>query len=376
MKKYFIFAAAAIVALAACTKSEINTPAQKEISYNAVTGKNTVSKAIIDHSYYGPDDPTFGIWGLYQAASWSESHGSSAWVGSSTTSAQIAYKDVAYDHDNDENETIREWRNNNGIDYWPVTGSLVFMGYSPYTNVSEKARISVANNNVVLTVTNFASSTGNYVDDLMWSDAVEASSNTTAYSATGMDATYNGVPVVFHHALSMITVKAKTAIDYAAQGYTFTITGITLHIDDGATLTVTDPVAANTTPTVEWGEPATDAAPSILTGGTTALTTTYVQQGSSVLVIPQDLATKRATLDDKLSVTYQVVHNGVTSTVSKDILLTAGADANITSLAANTKYNLNLLFTLEEILYSPSVVDWESTQQTSEYDVPGDAVQS
>ena len=372
MKKYFILAAVAIVAFASCTKHELETK-PTEISYNAVTAKNNLTKAIIDHSFYAPSDPNFGIWGLYQPTNWTTDHGNGVWVGTDlSAAAEIAYKDVAYDHNNDANETDREWRNNNGIDYWPLTGSVVFMGYSPYT---ASASIAVSSNNAVMTFSNFQAISGSPTNetDLMWSDAVESTTNSDEYVATGRDAAYNGVPVVFHHALSQITVNAKTAIDYAAQGYTFTILNITMNIDDNATLTVTDPVLANTTPTTSWTDPTTDSAPVILSSGNTALTTSFVKQGRSILVIPQDLATKRGTNDDKLTIEYKVVHNGVTSTVTKDILLTNGDNAAIDEFVENTKYNLNLVFSLEEILYSPSVVDWESPEITSEYEVPQDA---
>lgn len=372
MKKYLILAAG-VLTLAACSKNNIENSAPKEISYNAVTAKNNVTKAIIDHAYYAPTDPAFGVWGLYQETNWANNHANGVWVGTNTTtSAKIVYKDVDYDFpDAEPTETNREWRNDSGPDYWPISGTVVFMGYSPYTNVSSKASIGVTDNNVVLTVTGFQSSTGSYEDDLMWSDAVEASANGTEYTATESDAAYNGVPVVFHHALAQITVNAKTLIDYASQGYTFTITNITMHIDDGATLTVSDPVVAETTPTVLWTNPTTDASPSILSSDK-ELKNEFEKQGRSILVIPQDLATKQGTLDDKLTITYKVIHNGVTSTATKDILLTAGSDANITAFAKNTKYNLNLVFSLDEILYSPSITDWD-TPAASVYEVPKDA---
>ena len=85
MKKYFIIAVAALVALASCTKSEINTPAQNEISYQAVAAKKAVSKAIINKAYYAPTDPAFGIWGLYQATNWSTNHSNNVWIGGSVT---------------------------------------------------------------------------------------------------------------------------------------------------------------------------------------------------------------------------------------------------------------------------------------------------
>ena len=363
MKKYFILAAAAIVAIAACTKSEISNPAKKEISYNAVAGKNAV-RSIINSAYYAPTDPAFGIWGLYQADDWSTNHSASVWIGASASAAtQITYGLDAASTANSE-----AWRNRSRVDYWPLTGSLVFMGYSPYANVSSKAAISVADNKATLTVTNFQTTTGSWVDDLMWSDAVEATANTTNYDADGANTTtYNGVPVVFHHALSQIAVYAKTDKDYAAQDYTFTITALSVTVDDNATLTVADDLT--NAPTVTWTEPATDATRTVLSSASPALTTSYVKQGDSFLVIPQTLTAAQ----DIISISYQVEHNGaVSGPVTKTINLTAGDSVTLSSFAKNTKYNLNLVFSLEEIKYSPDVVDWEATVN-SEYEVPQDA---
>lgn len=358
MKKYFILAAAAILTIAACSKSEIDNTnsGPKEISYNAVNAKNTVSKAIINTAYYAPSDPSFGVWGLYQPTNWTTNHGNGVWVGSTlSASAEITYQ-------------TDTWKKSGTIDYWPLTGSVVFIGYSPYTNVNGKAAVSVADNKVNLTVTNFETTTGSWVDDLMYSDAVEKTGNDTNYSADGTATpTYDGVPVVFHHALSQIAVRAKTDIDYAAQGYTFTITSLTMTVDDKATLTVTDDVAATPTRTANWTEPATDATRIILSAASPALTTTMTQQGVSFLVIPQTLTASQ----DILTVTYQVVHNGVTSTATKNINLTAG-DGALSSFAKNTKYNLDLIFSLTEIKYSPSVSDWTGPT-TSEFEVPNDA---
>ncbi len=373
MKKFFFLAVAAVVALAACTKNEVNIPSNKgnEISYKAVNAKNTVSKAIIDHSFYAPTDPAFGIWGLYQAESWSANHSDDVWIGESASAATK----ITWAKDAENTADSEAWRNAASVDYWPLTGSIVFMGYSPYTNVSSKAAISVADNKATLTVTDFQTTTGEWVDDLMWSDAVEKSKNDTNYDKDGStNATYKGVPVVFHHALSQIAIYAKTDKDYAAKDYTFTITALSMTIDDKATLTVKDDPTSD--PNVTWSEPATDATRTVLSAASAALTTSPVKQGDSFLVIPQTLSG-----NDILTITYQVVHNGVTSTATKTINLYAGEtdpsdddhdDDDLASFVKNTKYNLNLVFSLDEILYSPSIAPWEGPSEV-EYEVPHDA---
>lgn len=391
MKKYFILAAAAILTIAACSKSEIDNTnsGPKEISYNAVTAKNQMTKAINNKTFYAPGDPSFGIWGLYNAESWAADPDAAAsyWVGTNaSTPAHITYQTNA-------------WKNST-INYWPITGSLTFMGYSPfnYWGATEETATAVpaslskstvtyenaetheneTTDCVLLSVSNFSSSTGSFVTDLMWSDAVErtyATANTN-YDADGNNTTtYNGVPVVFHHALSQIAVYASTDHDYANEDYTFTITAMSMTIDDNATLTVKDNLVND--PTVSWTEPATDATRTILPANSTSvLSTSVVAQGDPFLVIPQALSG-----NDILTITYQVAHNNVVSTVTKTINLYAGetdlSDENhnddyLASFVKNTKYNLNLVFSLEEIKYSPSISAWEGPEDV-EYEVPHDA---
>lgn len=364
MKKFFLLAVAAVAVLASCSQNSIDPVNQKarELSYNAVTAKNTATRAIINTTYYAPTDPAFGIWGLYQAESWSANHSDNVWVGTNaSTATQITYGLDAASTANSE-----AWRNRASVDYWPLTGSLVFMGYSPYANVNSKAAISVADNKATLTVTGFQTTTGSWVDDLMWSDAVEKSVNDTNYNADGTNATtYNGVPVVFHHALSQIAVYAKTDKEYT--GYTFNITSLTVTVDDNATLTVQDDLTND--PTVTWSEPATDAVRTVVSSKSADLTTSFVKQGESFLVIPQTLTAAQ----DIITVTYTVTHNNVVSTATKTINLTAGDEVTLAAFAKNTKYNLNLVFSIDEIKYSPSVVDWESSVIESTYEVPQDA---
>lgn len=364
MKKYFILAAAAVVALAACSKNNIENSAPKEISYNAVTAKNNVTKAIIDHAYYAPDDPAFGIWGLYQATNWSTNKAAAnanIWVGNNSTgaSAQIT---------NTTGNANGYWKNST-TDYWPLSGTLVFMGYSPYANVNSKAAISCTDTDkVTLTVTNFQSATGSWVDDLMYSDPVEKQGNDTKYKPDGSTEKYDGVPVAFHHALSQISVFAKQHETYT--GYTLKITDITLTIDDKATLTAK--AAPGNDAVASWSEASDEAIATILDDDDNEdLTTSYVQQGSAILVIPQNLDASAENGYDKLTIAYSLTHNGITTSATKVVYLFV--DDVLESLAKNKKYNLKLDISLDEIKYSPSVADWDAPTLEQVYDVPEDA---
>lgn len=69
MKKYFIIAVAAVVALAACTKNNADKTAYEQakvINFNTVANKAT--KAPISGTTYSYDAPEFGVFAWYLAS--------------------------------------------------------------------------------------------------------------------------------------------------------------------------------------------------------------------------------------------------------------------------------------------------------------------
>ena len=87
MKKFFVIAAAALVALAACTKAEINdTDYQKSKEINFVTVANKATKAPITGTTYPSDAPSFGVFAWYLA--------SGNWNTSAANSSAVSYMNV------------------------------------------------------------------------------------------------------------------------------------------------------------------------------------------------------------------------------------------------------------------------------------------
>ncbi len=101
MKRFFICAAAAIVALASCSKTEVvNTSAPEEIGFKAVTG--AITKAPLGDQ----DHETMGVFANY------------------TEGKGIYFDDAMFVEGT-------EWVGS-PIQYWPLTGSLDFAFYAPY----------------------------------------------------------------------------------------------------------------------------------------------------------------------------------------------------------------------------------------------------
>ena len=339
MKKSLFLAALATIALASCTQNEDFSQPEK-INFNPVNYKAQSTKAPITGAYYTSNDPSFGIFAFHTDKGWNET--------GTTIKEYIQKSEVTWQDD--------EW--NTATDaYWPLSGSLTFIGYTPYGVTAEYAEETKT-----LTISDFSAANQ---DDLMYtlpSDAQDLKANTDNYNNGNTANTYAGVPIKFRHALSQIVVKAKVADTNT--GATFTINSISLQgMNDNATLTVTE----NGNSVASWGTPynTRDAAFNILTAETEELNTTLTKIGDAVLVIPQALNAQQ----QKLVISYSMTFNGVetTTTPAKEIVL---ATTDLEELAMGKKYTLNLTLYADRIQYSPSVaVDWDTTLPANNYGV-------
>ena len=348
MKKSLFLAVLATIALASCTQNEDFSQPEK-ISFNPVNYKAQSTKAPINGAYYTSNDPSFGIFAFHTDKGWD--------TDGTTINPYIGKSEVSW------NSTNSEWNTDTDA-YWPLSGSLTFIGYTPYGVTAEYAKETKT-----LTISDFSAANQ---DDLMYtlpSDAKDLTANTENYNNGSTAATYDGVPIKFRHALSQIVVTAKVADEYS--GATFTINSISLQgMNDNATLTVTE----NANPVASWDTPSTrDAAFNILTAETEELNTTLTEIEDPVLVIPQALVAQQ----QKLVISYSMTFNGVKTTTSKDVYLNSGTNDALTALAMGKKYTLNLTLYADRILYSPLVDEWypgedaaDKDNYKEDYDVP------
>lgn len=355
MKKSLFLAALATIALASCTQNEDFSQPEK-INFNPVNYKTQSTKAPINGAYYTSSDPSFGIFAFHTDKGWDVASTQDA---PNPVSEYIPKSIVSWQTD--------KW--NTATDaYWPLSGKLTFIGYTPYYygNLSTNGTVtaSYAKSTKTLSITGFSAQ---YQDDLMYtlpSDAKDLTANTVNY--VNGTTSYKGVPIKFRHALSQIVVTAKVAQEYA--GATFKINSISLQqMNDNATLTVTE----SASPVASWGEASDAASFTILNAETATLTTGAASVGTPVLVIPQELEDNQ----QKLVISYSMTFNNVTTSTSKDVYLNSGANDALTALAMGKKYTLNLTLYADRILYSPSVAeDWSDGD--SDYDVPEQPTQN
>ena len=183
MKKYIILAVAALAAMAACTKVEVAQEAQKEISFEVA---NRLTKAT--GSVY--NNGAFGTYSWFTA-------GSTA----ATSSQGVPFM---------VNETVDKvggvWKTSVNTFYWPKTGSIEFISYSPFAGTNGTAGTVPAITKTSITYTGVTA--GN--TDLMYADKATCSSNVNAVTDSDTsDSGYSGVPTVFRHALAKLSFRIK-----------------------------------------------------------------------------------------------------------------------------------------------------------------------
>lgn len=206
MKK-LVFAALAIAAMAACTKSNVQYEQPGEISLQPVTQKATKS-AITSTTY--PTSAQFNVW-----AWWGEGNPGSNDVTSFTT------KYIDEGTFGFRTGSVNSW---GGVTpyYWPTTGSLFFAGYSPAAAKNKAYDFDYDLQTKTLTIKEYEQSNEtSSTYDLLWFDATDKSyDNNTNKNNRGDDV--DGVPVVFKHALSWLTFKFNLADENTAKNWKVT----------------------------------------------------------------------------------------------------------------------------------------------------------
>ena len=197
MKKYFIIAIAACVALAACTKNEVKpVNVDQEITFQAVVDKAATKAGTFDNGVTYPIDRPFGTFAFFYTTS-----------GGYTKDAP-KYIDNAKVENTSGANTGSAWTTNPKY-YWPKQGYLTFMSYSPYEDlhdivtcaptVDAMAEIKIPNWDV----------DAHQKVDIMIADRVDN------LKANGRNGGYTGVPTVFRHKLAQIVkFSIKTKEDF------------------------------------------------------------------------------------------------------------------------------------------------------------------
>lgn len=331
--KRFAIAAMILVSLLACTKSNIQYEPTGEISLQPVAEKST--KAAHTTTAYGEGAPAFNVWAWWADAKPEEVTDMNEYLTSNDVTPYISNGEFVH-------RGSGSWGGSTPY-FWPTRGSLVFAGYSPSLTLGGTFDYDV--NEGKLTVDDYVQS--NYIDqtvDLMWFDRTGLYNTNDNVNGNGQSV--NGVPVVFHHALSWLKFRVMRKAD-VPENWLITeleLTGIETKADfdsKGAT---------------QWTNHRETSGVRVWNGSHLAGLAGEVLESVSggVVVIPQTCTELIVTYNLKK---YDGTDDSWLRAQTVTLPLTAGTDGE--AWKPGKKYIYTIVFGHNEIKISPEVEDWD-----------------
>ena len=351
MKKYFFLAAAALVAMCACTKTVVNEAPDQAIGFNVAsyvpqTKANEVSIIGETKSFH-----TYAFYHVNGGA------------------AQAYFTAAGEDITPDSESNPSKWAPSHAY-YWPKTGSINF--YSYYGSQAP----AVTDGSLTYT-----DKTIGATDNIVFADpAFCQTANLNKYKK---DSVTEGVPTLFHHALCQIAfdanvTKVNDKADDWTEGKPFTTWEVTileakLVVDNKGTLTLSKPVPAATADPSNpaWLEsydvPGWVPASSTETINMTALptTTALTKTAQSILALRSAMPQK---FDDTnvFSIKYQIKtirswdESNPAIEVVEDTKKLSEFSSAITSWNMNKKitYHITINPVDQQILFDPALENW------------------
>ena len=388
MKKYYILAAVALVASAACTKVEVDNTPNKKIAFE-VASYVPQTKATEGGSMLSE--------GLYSFVT-------NAWFTPAATSGstvQHFMDDVSIFPYNGTTKitsgAIQPTKWAPEYDYfWPKTGSINFFSYASKNSITPSSvGDDVYGAKIVFGTADGTAYTVVSDDNILVADAVyRATANTNDITVTGETGTPSGVPTLFRHVLAKLqmTFSLETNTATVNTDYVVSITSASLAsvANKGVlTLTTSAPdgtaMATNTwsnnntsKPKVGWvnknssnemygTENLTLLTPSLtLTHATTSTAGTVGNLLALRTVMPQSLSD-----DLVLSITYRVqAKHGDSAYSDENITVTK----KLNTIAALQDWEMNKIITYNvkinpvttEVYFDPAVLAWTSEEKDTQ----------
>lgn len=185
MKKLILTAAAAMMVLASCTKTKVESiDGPKEIAFKKIEGAMT--KATVEKDLAGYT--TMGVYAIIHGATTNDD-------------ASYYFKNISYGPDDEDEPTA--WIGN-PRQYWPLSGALDFVVYAPHH--PSNSSYDQSNKTISYEITN------NPQTDYMYGVHYYDNDNdyTSGDPGNGYTKQYtNNIPVELKHALAMITVNIQ-----------------------------------------------------------------------------------------------------------------------------------------------------------------------
>ena len=353
MKKVLLLAAAAGIVLSGCVKNE---PAETfgasdaKITFEApAVGAST--RAIpgeIDNSAAYPVDEKFNVWGWYHEEDYTN------FAALTNYMTQADGKPIMVAKEGNTWAPATDY-------FWPKTGKLTFAAYSPADAAGTYTH--TANG---LQITGFTVPAVGEQYDLMYSDrAYNRTSSTNQYPTNKPEVSngYDGVDIVFHHALSSIIFKVGTAENYSTGAdIDFTIKSITIkNVYNAGNFNETlSDGNGSTTRTPAWTATGDANVEYVAFTGEFAVPedgTTYTEPtgAADLILLPQSFERNTAAVVE-IAYTYETVASGEIPETATFILKNS---TNAKTWEPNKRYTYRILFGLEKITFAPIVENWE-----------------
>ena len=287
---------ATIMLLGSCARAELDVPEiQTEVSYCVVSVKTPRGGSAATASSETPEPAvqpaqtftprtkstydtaqSFGAWAWYLSAGkvWDKDKKDAIpYIGSSTSAEKISHSDG-------------QWKSTTHKYYWPKAGSLSFFAYSPYA-LPENAGTVSCDKKDGISLSNYK--IASQCDFLVADPATDKTAAETTYGL-------NGVPTLFRHALSKVTVKATLEKEFTG-GKKVIIKGITLGY-----LYLTASYKCSATP--QWTPQTTSLGSQTLADNSKDISTLDVVEVGSVFVIPQTFGQRDAGVYPEITINY------------------------------------------------------------------------
>ena len=335
-----VFAMAAMVALASCSKTElVDNSAPTPISFKAVTG--SVTKGAVEP---GAVLSTAAFeYGLGVFASYNNINGNSTTVTPYFSDAY--FEKTTVENKNDAGETISTTTTWNGDPerFWPIESSLNFIVYAPFVasgeNNSTNSAASAEVSGTTLTVE--IQDNTDYQYDHMYGYKYYP-------NCTKANTPETGIGVTLNHALALINIEFKGSSNVTVDAAKLT----NVYMAGSYSVVYnTDGITTTTITSNDWD--VTDITPqnfTIFSNNTTPLSSTTAK-GATFMVVP-------VKNNNKISFTYKM--KGMDSNaaaITKEIVINE-------NWQPGTQYTYSINISSNEIKFNPSVTPWPQTINT------------
>ena len=351
MKKVLLLAASAGIVLSSCVKNEpadTFDASDSKITFEA-PAVGATTRAVpgeIDNSAAYPERETFNVWGWYHENTYTSFDALTNYM------TQADGKPIMVAKEGNTWAPATDY-------FWPKTGKLTFAAYSPagaagtYTHTANGLQIAG------FTVPAVG---GQY--DLMYSDrAYNRTSSDKNYTGSQTTNPYNGVDIVFHHALSSIVFKVGTKENYSTGAdIDFKIKSIKIKNVYGAgdfNETLTDG-NGSTTRTPAWTATGDANVEYVAFTGDFAVpedgkTYTEPTGAADLILLPQSFESNTAAVVE-IVYTYETAASGA---IEATETFNLNSTTNAKTWEPNKRYTYRIIFGLEKITFAPIVENWE-----------------